>query len=65
MTTQTLRGLPVEIIVINAEGRTDADAILNPREVATVEAVDAVLQATQSFQTSYPQACLLYTSRCV
>ncbi len=44
--------------MINAEGKTDTDAILNPREVATVEAVDAALQATQSFQTSYPHAVL-------
>jgi hypothetical protein len=58
MTIQTLNGATVEIVAINADGKTEAEAILTAREAVTVEAVDQALRATVSFQTAYPQAVL-------
>lgn len=59
MTTQAINGATVEIIVINAEGKTEADALLTAREAATVAAVDAALRADAAFQAAYPDAALV------
>lgn len=58
MTTQTINGTTVEIVVILADGKTDPAAALDAREAATVAAVDAALRADAAFQTAYPQAVL-------
>ena len=59
MTTQTINGTTVEIVVILADGQTDPTATLDAREAATVAAVDAALRSTESFNTAYPQAALV------
>ncbi len=59
MITQTINGALVEVVIIAADGQTLADAQLDPRETATVEAVDVALRATESFRTAYPQAALV------
>ena len=56
MTTQTINGATVEIAIIMADGKTNPAATLDARETATVEAVDAALRATESFQTAYPSS---------
>ena len=58
MPTQTLNNATVEIVIILADGKTDPAAILDAREAATVEAVDAALRAAAEFQAAYPQAVL-------
>ncbi|MGB5063341.1 MAG: hypothetical protein WBQ37_06210 [Candidatus Competibacter sp.] len=58
MTIQTINNITVNVIIIAADGKTEADATLTPREIATVEAVDVALRATESFQSAYPGAVL-------
>ncbi len=58
MTTQILNGATVEIVVINAEGKTETDALLTAREITTVETVDAAVRADAGFQAAYPGAVL-------
>ena len=59
MTNQTINGVEVEIVVIAADGKTEADALLTVREAATVAAVDAALRADAAFQAAYPDAALV------
>lgn len=59
MTTQTINGTTVEIVVILADGGTDPAATLDTREAATVEAVDMALRADESFRTAYQRASLV------
>lgn len=59
MTNQTINGVEVEIVVIAADGKIEADALLTAREAATVAAVDAALRADAAFQAAYPDAALV------
>lgn len=59
MTTQTINGAAVEIVVILADGKTDPAATLDAREAATVAAVDLALRADAAFQAAYPSAALV------
>ena len=58
MNRQTINGTSVEVVIIAADGTTDAMATLLPGELATVEAVATVLQANDQFKTAYPDARL-------
>jgi hypothetical protein len=58
MTTQVINEATVEVVIIAADGKTVPDTPLTDREAATVVAVDQTLQATENFQTAYPQAIL-------
>jgi hypothetical protein len=59
MTTQTINGAAVEIVVILADGKTDPAATLDAREAATVAAVDLARRADAAFQAAYPSAALV------
>jgi hypothetical protein len=58
MSMQLINDLPVEVIIIAADGTSDTAAALLPRELATVQAVDAFLRANEEFRTAYPEARL-------
>ena len=58
MAQQSLNGHEVDVVVIAANGTSDPQATLSPREVATVEAVDATLKHKAEFTAAYPEARL-------
>ena len=58
MGRQRINSEDVEVVVVAADGTTDPQAVLTEREVATVGAVDATLQAAEQFTAAYPQARL-------
>jgi len=58
MAQQSINGHEVEMVVIAVDGRTDPQATLTQREIATVEAVDATLKSTAEFTAAYPDARL-------
>ena len=58
MSTQVINDTDVEVTIIAADGTSDTAAALLPREVATVKAVDTVLQANEEFTAAYPGARL-------
>lgn len=56
MATQKINGVDVEISIISAD--SDENSTLSPRELWTIEAVDAALRANRQFKASYPDALL-------
>jgi hypothetical protein len=58
MGRQRINDQDVEIVVVAADGITDAAAVLTESEVATVGAVDTTLQANEQFKSDYPDAHL-------
>ena len=60
MARQSINGQEVEVVIIAADGKTDFQAMLTEREVATVGAVDTLLRADTQFTTAYPAAQLVH-----
>jgi hypothetical protein len=58
MGRQRINSEDVEVVVVAADGTTDPQVVLTEREVATVGAVDATLQAAEQFEAAYPHARL-------
>jgi hypothetical protein len=58
MGKQTINGEAVEVVIISPAGTPDASVTLTPRELTTVQAVDAALQAHPEFQAACPDARL-------
>lgn len=59
MAQQSINSQVVDVVVIAANGTTDPHATLTPREMTTVEAVDAILNSNAEFTAAYPGAKLV------
>jgi hypothetical protein len=58
VSTERINNEDIDVVVMAPDGTADPTARLTEREVGTIAAVDATLQANAQFQAAYPGARL-------